>query len=83
VSKIPQPFVLKSAEYMTLHFSVRGTQSQMDTRWPNALELEYTRMMMGFLLFKPAPARIAMLGLGGGSLAKFCRHHLPAADITR
>lgn len=67
---------------MTLHFSVRGTQSQMDTRWPNALELEYTRMMMGFLLFKPAPARIAMLGLGGGSLAKFCRHHLPAADIT-
>ncbi len=82
VSKIPQPFVLTSADYRTLHFSVRGTQSQMDTRRPDALDLEYTRLMMGFLLFRPAPARILMLGLGGGSLAKFCHRHLPAADIT-
>ena len=79
---MPEPFVLTSADYMTLHFSVRGTQSQMDTRRPDALDLEYTRMMMGFLLFRPAPARILMLGLGGGSLAKFCHRHLPAVDIT-
>jgi spermidine synthase len=82
VSRIPQPFVLTSADYVTLHFSVRGTQSQMDSRCPDALDLEYTRMMMSFLLFRPAPARILMLGLGGGSLAKFCHRHLPAADIT-
>jgi len=82
VSKIPEPFVLTSADYMTLHFTVRGTQSQMDTRRPDALDLEYTRMMMGFLLFRPAASRILMLGLGGGSLAKFCHRHLPAVDIT-
>jgi spermidine synthase len=38
--------------------------------------------MMAFLLFNPAPARILMIGLGGGSLAKFCYHTLPEADIT-
>ncbi len=54
----------------------------MDVRRPDALNLEYTRTMMGFLLFRPRPARIAMVGLGGGSLAKFCYRYLPAADIT-
>jgi spermidine synthase len=38
--------------------------------------------MMAFLLFKRAPARIALLGLGGGSLAKFCYRALPEATIT-
>ncbi len=38
--------------------------------------------MMGFLLFCPNPRRIEMIGLGGGSLAKYCYHHLPGADIT-
>ena len=82
MSKINQPFVMTSAEYVTLHFSIRGTQSQMDTRCPDSLNLGYTRTMMGFLLFKPQPARIAMIGLGGGSMAKFCYRHLRAADIT-
>jgi spermidine synthase len=34
--------------------------------------------MMAFLLFNPAPKRIAMVGLGGGSLAKFCHRNLQA-----
>jgi spermidine synthase len=38
--------------------------------------------MMGFLLFQPAPARIAMIGLGGGSLARYCGLKLPEADFT-
>jgi len=49
---------------------------------PARLVLEYTRLMMGFLLFQPAPARIAMIGLGGGSLAKYCALKLPDADFT-
>ena len=36
---------------------------------PFALELDYTRCMMAFLLFHPAPRRALMIGLGGGSLA--------------
>jgi spermidine synthase len=54
----------------------------MSLAHPDALDLVYTRTMMGFLLFQPAPARLGMIGLGGGSLAKFCHRHLPGADIT-
>jgi len=37
--------------------------------------------MMSFLLFEAQPRRILMLGLGGGSLPKFCYRHLPRARI--
>ena len=64
-----------------LSFSAEYVQSRMDTREPDALQLEYTRMMMGFLLHLPAPSNIAMVGLGGGSLAKFCHRYLPETRI--
>ena len=38
--------------------------------------------MMAFLLFNPNPQRIVMIGLGGGSQAKFCYRHLPRSHIT-
>jgi spermidine synthase len=38
--------------------------------------------MMAFLLFNCAPGRILLLGLGGGSLAKFCYRRLPCAAVT-
>jgi len=66
---------------VSLHFSWHETQSCMDLRHPDVLHLEYTRTMMGFLLFVPAPRHITMVGLGGGSLAKFCHRHLPKARI--
>ncbi|WMD22069.1 fused MFS/spermidine synthase [Achromobacter seleniivolatilans] len=62
-------------------FSHAEIQSRMWTGDPNALNLEYTRIMMAFLLFNPQPRRIAMVGLGGGSLAKFCYQHLPSTKI--
>jgi spermidine synthase len=37
--------------------------------------------MMGFLLLNPRPRNITMVGLGGGSLVKFCRRYLPLANI--
>jgi len=46
------------------------------------LLLSYTRAMMAFLLFNPLPNHILMIGLGGGSLAKYCRSKLPATRIT-
>ncbi|MDD2742487.1 MAG: fused MFS/spermidine synthase [Rhodocyclaceae bacterium] len=57
-------------------------QSAMRVSKPNSLELAYTRKMMSFLLFQPNPKSILMLGLGGGSLAKFCYQHLPDTKIT-
>lgn len=50
-------------------------------RDPNTLVSDYTRTMMGFLIFDSRPDRIAMLGLGGGSLAKFCYRELPQSRI--
>ncbi|MBK6594714.1 MAG: transferase [Burkholderiales bacterium] len=38
--------------------------------------------MMGFLLHNPTPASIVMIGLGGGSLAKFCYRYLPNTSVT-
>jgi spermidine synthase len=76
-----KPFVYESRGAKALHFSINEIQSRMRLDDPYALDLEYTRTMMGFLLFVPDPRSIAMIGLGGGSLAKFCHHHLPEAQI--
>jgi spermidine synthase len=76
-----KPFVYESLRSKALHFSIDEIQSRMQIQDPHALDLEYTRTMMGFLLFNPAPLSIAMIGLGGGSLAKFCYRHLPRSRI--
>lgn len=44
--------------------------------------IDYTRQMMGFLLFNAAPGAIEIIGLGGGSLAKYCYKYLPNTLIT-
>ena len=77
-----QPFVHEELDAKSLHFGVLEIQSRMQIRRPEVLALEYTRLMMGFLLFRPEARRIAMIGLGGGSLAKFCHRHLPQAALV-
>lgn len=76
------PVVLEESAGRSLCFEDGTLQSRMIRDAPGWLVLEYTRLMMGFLLFQPAPARIAMIGLGGGSLAKYCGRKLPRADFT-
>jgi len=49
---------------------------------PDTLELHYTRTMMSFLLFSPQPRRALMIGLGGGSIAKFMRRFMPDTQLT-
>ena len=50
-----RPFVRDVGDRRSLHFSEQVIQSSMSLLNPDALELEYTRMMMGFLLFNPEP----------------------------
>ncbi|RQU47465.1 spermidine synthase [Burkholderia cenocepacia] len=76
-----RPFVLETQHAVSLHFDHLGTQSFMSLRDPVRLALGYTRVMMGFLLLQAEPAHICMLGLGGGSLAKYCYRHLPGTSI--
>jgi spermidine synthase len=66
----------------SLHLGNSMVQSAMRLAVPNQLELVYTRCMMGFMLFHPQPQNILMIGLGGGSLAKFVYHGLPRTRTT-
>lgn len=66
----------------SLHLGNDTVQSAMRLARPNDLELAYTRCMMSFLLFHPQPERVLMIGLGGGSLAKFVYHTMPQARTT-
>lgn len=77
-----KPYVIDDGTTRSLHFSLSLIQSTMSLKDPFALELDYTQAMMSFLLFLPKPRHILMLGLGGGSLAKFCYRHLGSAHIT-
>jgi spermidine synthase len=76
------PLLREEHGELSLRFEGGTAQSRMLRTDPVRLLVEYTRLMMGFLLFRPAPARIAMIGLGGGSLAKHCGLRLPDADFT-
>lgn len=66
----------------SLHLGNCAIQSAMRIARPWDLELAYTRAMMAYLLFHPAPEAVLMIGLGGGSLAKFIRKHRPETRIT-
>jgi spermidine synthase len=75
------PYIVETLSSKALCFSDSAVQSRMRLEDPHALDLDYTRLMMGFLLFKPRPKRLAMIGLGGGSLPKFCHRYLPGAHV--
>lgn len=76
-----KPFVYETPHSKALHFSISEIQSRMQPQRPDALDLEYTQAMMAMLLFNSRPDTLAMIGLGGGSLAKFCYRHLPRTRI--
>lgn len=78
-----KPFLVENQTTRSLCFAVDGTvQTEMWLDEPDALVSAYTRKMMGFLLFRRHPREVVMIGLGGGSLAKFCHRHLPSTRIT-
>lgn len=77
-----KPFIVDSGVWRFLHFNFDSVQSAMYLGAPVWLSLAYTRKMMAFLLFNRLPERILLLGLGGGSLAKFCHRHLRSAALT-
>lgn len=64
-----------------LHLGGNHIQSAMRIDAPDELELDYTRTMMAFLLFHPQPRECLMVGLGGGSIAKFIRRRLPRVRV--
>jgi len=76
----------------SLYLGSETVQSSMRIKAPYDLELTYSRAMMVFLLFlnksvakapsenksaAKAPVEVLMIGLGGGSVAKYVHHYLP------
>lgn len=77
-----RPFVLDHGHLRFLYFDEKSVQSVMRIDAPLELLFGYTRAMMAFLFLKPSPRHLLLIGLGGGSLLKFCYHHLPNTRIT-
>lgn len=75
------PRQVRHGRHLDLRFETGVTQSRMRLDAPDTLVVDYTRTMLAALLLRPAPRRIGMIGLGGGSQAKFCLRHLPDARI--
>ncbi len=60
-----------------LHFGSPARQSSMLLADPNRLHSLYARAMMALLLFNDEPHEVLMIGLGGGTIAKFMLHQFP------
>jgi len=70
--------VVDDGLFRSLHFGSEPKQSSMDLHDPWRLALSYTRAMSAGMLFgEKDPERCLVIGLGGGSLAKFLLHHFP------
>jgi len=65
----------------SLHIGSDTVQSAMRIARPLDLELAYTRSMMACLLFREELQDVLMIGLGGGSVAKYVRHHFSTARV--
>lgn len=79
---VASPFILDAAGMRHLYFDSTAIQSSMRLEEPDVLITAYAQKMMAFLLFNRAPSQILMIGLGGGSLVKFCHRHLPNTRLT-
>ena len=77
-----KPYVRRHDGLVSLQFVRRQTQSRMVDGDADRLLIDYTRTMFATLLWQPAPAVLGLVGLGGGSQAKFAYRHLPDTRIV-
>lgn len=66
----------------SLHLGSEAIQSSMRVRDPYELVLGYSRCMFAFLLFRDVPKTMVMVGLGGGSIAKFVHRYMPTTHAV-
>jgi spermidine synthase len=66
----------------TLYFDDGGVrQSVVKLGDPDHLELNYAKSMVAGLALIEAPKRVLVVGLGGGTIPSFLRHHYPKLYI--
>lgn len=64
-----------------MYLSSPWIQGAMSLKAPHELVHDYAQNMMIWLLFDQSPQKIAQLGLGAGTLTRFCQHYFPRAHI--
>jgi spermidine synthase len=76
-SSADQPTLSEFDGIRYLHFGTEWIQGAMRIKTPASLVLDYTAQMMAWLLFLSPPKEesIGVLGLGAGSLVRFCLKH--------
>lgn len=73
--------IVETEGIRALHFGSSSRQSSMVIKQPEQLHSLYARAMMAWLLFKERPGQVLMIGLGGGTLAKFLLQHFDDCKI--
>jgi spermidine synthase len=77
---LPEVTISESAGVRYLHLGTPWIQGAMRLAAPLAIELEYVRRMMAWTLFREpaaaAGAHLVQLGLGTGSIARFCSRRM-------
>ncbi|MGD0961122.1 MAG: spermine synthase [Methylomonas sp.] len=63
--------IVDQAGVRALHFGSQARQSSMLLKDPNLLHSLYARAMMAGLLFNDSPRDVLLIGLGGGTIAKY------------
>lgn len=74
-------YILSRLGTRELRFADGVGQSRMARFFPHRLMVPYTRTMLGALALVPQPRDIGIVGLGGGSQAKFLHRHVRGARI--
>ncbi|MBL4867025.1 MAG: hypothetical protein JKY67_11695 [Pseudomonadales bacterium] len=74
--------VREDAGLRWMHYNNGSVESVMSLEDPSNPVLAYAQAMMSFLLFQQQPENILNLGLGGGSVIRFCDKYLPKSNIT-
>lgn len=74
--------VVEDKDHVYLRFDDYAVQSIMLKDDPCRLVLYPYQVMMWGTLLCPAPESIGIIGLGGGSLPKWCRKYLPSARVS-
>lgn len=75
-------WINRQQDILQLKFDKLAIQSEINIRKPHQLRMKNLQYLMGILLFIEPPSNVLLLGVGGGSLIQFLRHHMPQTHIT-
>lgn len=75
-------FYIDDDDLRIMYLNQHCLQSAMRISDPVQLVCAYSKVMLSALLLTPAPQSITIVGLGGGSLAKYLHRHLPDCRIS-